>query len=72
MDLRARVPDRCVGDVLRIAWRRKRSDRSADEARGLGQQDRIGGSDRPSGGGREAETKGAPQELNEEKKKGVP
>src|SRR2546430_632666 len=42
MDLGSRVPDRCVGDLTKIASRRKRSDESLDEGRKLRQQRRWG------------------------------
>jgi hypothetical protein len=51
MDLRARVSDRCVGDFTKIASRRKRSDRSADEGRSLRQQRRPNWSEAASGMG---------------------
>jgi hypothetical protein len=51
MDLGARVPDRCMGDVPKTAPKRKRSDRSADEGRRLRRRHRTGGSEHPPGVG---------------------
>jgi hypothetical protein len=71
MDLRARVPDRCIGDLAKIAKRRKRSDGSADEERSLRQQGRTGWSEHPAGAGTRCQSARRPSRVQAEKT-GVP